>query len=250
MSIVKLSDISTKAPKGLDKKLIKKETIAISKEIGEWVYKMHAEGKKSILIVFQGMDSSGKDGSTKNVFGHCSPSHIDAFSFKKPTEEEFGHDFLWRCHSKAPQKGEVMIFNRSHYEDILIQKVHNWISDEKREKRMNAINSFEELLEFDNDTTILKFYLHLSFEKQEEKLQERIDNPEKQFKHNDGDWEERKHWDKYMEAYEYAINNSTIPWHIIPVDSRWYRNYAIAKIVLEKLKSLDPKLPSIKTDNV
>ncbi len=250
MTKVKLSDISSKAPKDLNKKEIKKETIVMAKEIGELVYKMHAERKSSLLIVLQGMDSSGKDGATKNVFGYCSPSHIDAYSFKKPTEEEFAHDFLWRCHSKAPKKGEVMVFIRSHYEDILIQKVHNWINDEKREKRMNSINSFEELLEFDNKTTVLKFYLHLSKEKQEEKLQERIDIPRKQFKHNEGDWEERKLWDNYMECYEYAINNSTIPWHIIPVDSRWYRNYVIAKIVLEKLRALDPKLPLIKTENV
>jgi PPK2 family polyphosphate:nucleotide phosphotransferase len=192
----------------------------------------------------QGMDASGKDGATRNVFQFCNPSGIDAYSFKKPTEEEFAHDFMWRCSKKAPKKGEIMVFIRSHYEDILIQKVHNWIDDERREKRMNAINSWEDLLQFDNKTTVIKFYLHISPERQEEKLQERIDIHEKNWKHNPGDWEERKLWNKYREAYEYAINNSEIPWIVAPADKRWYRNYFIAQKVLATLENLNPQLPT------
>ena len=250
MPNIKLSDIPTTPPDGLGKDEIKKKTKILSKEIGDMVYKLQAEKKHSILVVLQGMDSSGKDGTMKNVFNHCLPTALHAHSFKKPTDIEFAHDFLWRCHKLTPAKGEVTLFIRSHYEDILIQKVHNWIDDEKREKRMNAINAFEELLQFDNNTTVLKFYLHLSKDRQKEKLQERIDVPRKNWKHNDGDWEERKHWDKYMECYEYAINNSTIPWIIAPVDKRWYRNYFIAQEVHKVLTKLDPKFPELITDRV
>ena len=247
MSKIILSEIPTRAPKDTDRKEIEKTTSKMIKKIGELQNKIYAEKKHSVLVVLQGMDASGKDGATKNVFGRCNPSGIDAFSFKKPTEEEFSHDFLWRCHKIVPAKGHIHLFIRSHYEDILIQRVHNWIDDVKVAKRMTAINNFEDLIKFDNKTTVLKFYMHISLEKQEEKLQERIDLPEINWKHNPSDWEERKLWSKYMEAYEYAINESCIPWHIIPVDQRWYRDYCIAKVVLEELKSLDPKLPLIET---
>ncbi len=245
MSKIILSEIPTLPPPGFDKKTIKKEVKRIAKRIGDLQHIMYAEKKHSLLVVLQGMDSSGKDGTTRNVFQFCNPSGIDAFGFKKPTEEEFAHDFLWRCTKLAPRKGNVMIFIRSHYEDILIQKVHNWIDDKKREKRMQAINAWEELLQFDNNTTILKFYLHLSKDRQKEKLQERIDIPEKNWKHNPGDWKEREFWGQYMEAYEYAINNSTTPWIIAPVDKRWYRNYFIGKKVLETLEKLNPQLPQV-----
>jgi PPK2 family polyphosphate:nucleotide phosphotransferase len=245
MTKVVLSKIPTKAPKGLDKDKIKAKVEKMAKEIGELQDKLYAEGKKSLLIVLQGMDASGKDGASKNVFGYCNPGGIDAFAFKKPTEEEFDHDFLWRCHKLAPRKGNTMVFIRSHYEDILIQSVHGWIDAKRRDLRMKSINAFEELLQYDNNTTVLKFYMHISPEVQLEKLQERIDDPTKQWKHNEGDWEERKHWDKYMKAYEYAINNSIIPWHITPCDSRWYRNYFIADVVLKTLKKLNPILPTL-----
>jgi len=135
------------------------------------------------------------------------------------------------------------IFNRSHYEDILIQRVHKWIDMERVEKRMAAINAFEDLIQFDNNTLIFKFYMHISFEEQGIQLQQRLDDPTKFWKHNAGDWEERKLWDKYMEAYEYAINKSTTPWHICPVDNRWYRDYFMAKTMVNALEKLDMKLP-------
>lgn len=245
MTKIILNQIATTPPKELKKSVIKAKTRVIAKEIGELAHRMYAEKKHSLLVVLQGMDASGKDGATKRVFANCNPSGLDTYSFKKPTEEEFAHDFLWRCHKLAPRKGNIMVFVRSHYEDILIQKVHGWISEEKRKLRMEAINAFERLLEFDNNTTILKFYLHLSKDKQGEKLQERIDDPEKQWKHNPGDWEERKMWDEYRACYEYAINESVIPWEIVPVDSRWYRNFYIAQKVLDTLKSLNPQLPGL-----
>ena len=244
--MIKLSKISTKPPKDYDKKAIKKATKVLTEKIGEHQYKMAAEGKKSLLVVFQGMDSSGKDGATSNVFKEVSPTGINTQSFKKPSDEEFAHDFLWRVHKHAPEKGMIQVFNRSHYEDILIQKVHGWITPKQQKMRMDAINAFEQLLQFDNNTTVLKFYMHLSRERQKEKLQERIDDPTKNWKHNDGDWKEAELWPKYMRCYEYAINNSVIPWHIVPVDSRPYRDYCIAKIVEETLRKMKCKLPVLK----
>lgn len=241
--MIKLSEISTLPPKGLSSDVAKKELKDITKRIRDLAAVMYAEKKHSLLVILQGMDSSGKDGATEKVFGRCTPVNICSHSFKKPTPEEFAHDFLWRVHKYTPQKGHIQVFIRSHYEDVLIQRVHNWIDEERVTKRMNAINAFEQLLIDDNNTTILKFYMHLSYERQGEKLQKRIDNPDENWKHNQGDWEERKYWNEYMSAYEDAINRSVIPWHIAPVDQRWYRNYFIAKIVLETLESLNMKFP-------
>ena len=192
------------------------------------------------------MDGSGKDGVAKNVFVLCPATAIDAYSFKKPTEVEFAHDFLWRVHNVCPMKGNLKIFIRSHYEDILIQAVHKWITPDRVRERMDAINNFEHLLAFDNNTTIIKFFLNISHKRQLEKLTERKVNPAKQWKFNEQDFEESKLWDSYMKCYEYAINNSTIPWHIIPCDQSWYRDFIVAGIVLEKLKSLKSKLPTLK----
>ena len=243
--MIDLSKISTRAPKGLDKDEIKKETWMIAEEIGALAEVMKAEKKNSLLIVFQGMDSSGKDGATEHVFGATSPSHVSVKGFKKPTDEEFAHDFLWRVTKEAPAKGMIKVFVRSHYEDILIQRVHKWIDEDRVSQRINAINCWENILIQDNNTTVLKFYMHLSHEKQGEKLQERIDRPEKNWKHNPGDWEERKLWDKYRWAYEEVINRSSVPWIIAPVDQRWYRNYFIATKVLEAMKAMNMKSPTI-----
>ncbi len=244
--MINLSEISTVPPSGLKKENIKEETKDLAQEIADLQARIYAEKKHSVLIVLQGMDASGKDGITKNVFRYCNASGISAYSFKKPTDLEFAHDFLWRVHKQAPTKGHIQIFIRSHYEDILIQRVHRWIDEDRVKARMNAINNFERLLIADNNTTILKFFLHISKSRQEEKLQERIEVPRKNWKHNPDDWKEREHWEEYMACYQDAINWSKIPWHIVPVDSRWYRNYVVAKITLEKLKSLNPRYPVIK----
>ncbi len=245
---IKLSKISTKAPKGLDRKEIEKKTKKMAKRIGELQEMLQANADHNLLIVFQGMDSSGKDGSTRAAFGNCSPSGVSAISFKKPTGEEFAHDFLWRVHKHAPAKGEIKIFIRSHYEDVLIQRVHKWINKKKVDARIDAINAFETLLAADNNTTVLKFYLHLSKARQLEKLTERKQEEDKFFKHNPGDWEERKLWNQYRRCYEDVINRSTIPWHIVPVDDRWYRNYVITSIVLETLEGFKMKWPALKDE--
>jgi len=246
---LKLKNISSLPPSDLNKKKIEAKTIDMVIKIGELQHRLYAEGKQSLLVVLQGMDASGKDGTIKTVFADCNPSGIDAYAFKKPTEEEFAHDFLWRIHQKTPRKGNIMIFNRSHYGDILIQRVHKWITDDHAEKRMKSINAFETLLENDNNTKVLKFYMHISPERQQEKLQERIDDPTKNWKHKAADWDENDKWEEYMKCYEYAINNSTIAWHVAPCDKRYYRNYFIAKVVLETLENMNPTLPLLaKTD--
>lgn len=242
--MIKLQDIPTRAPKGYEKSDIKRKTERMARRIGELQHIMFAEKKHSLLIVLQGMDASGKDGATRKVFHFCNPTGIDAYPFRKPTEEEFAHDFLWRIHKRAPAKGMIQIFIRSHYEDILIQRVHQWINADQVDARIKAINDFEALLQTENNTTILKFYMHISPERQKEKLQERIDDPLKNWKHNDADWKEAERWTEYMHAYEDAINRSVVPWIIAPVDQRWYRDYFIAEAVLATLESIQPSLPT------
>ncbi len=243
--MIQLSLIKTEAPNTLEKSHIIKRTEELAKIISDLQHILYAQQKHSLLVILQGMDASGKDGTTQEVFGKCTPGAVKVYGFKKPTEEEMSHDFLWRVHKHAPEKGYIQVFNRSHYEDILIQRVHGWIDMERVEKRMAAINAFEELLTFDNNTTVLKFYLHISEARQLEKLQERIDDPLKNWKHNDGDWKERPYWKQYMEAYEYAINQSSIPWQIIPADKKWYRNYLVAEAVAKALLDMKLELPSL-----
>jgi PPK2 family polyphosphate:nucleotide phosphotransferase len=244
--MISLAKHSTESPKGSDKDALKKATEKLVKRLGELQHLMYANGKHSLLIVLQGMDGSGKDGAVRNVFSTCTISGLNLVSFKKPSELEFAHDFLWRIHQNTPAKGMTTIFNRSHYEDILIQSVHKWITPERVAMRMQAINAFEQLLEADNNTMVIKFYLHISEAEQEIQLNERKTDPEKFWKHNDGDWIERSHWAEYMKAYEYAINESVIPWHICPVDQRWYRDYFIAKTVVERLEALNLSFPAQK----
>lgn len=246
--MIKLKDIPTTAPENLKKKVIRKETGKIIKKIGEMSRIYEADKRHALLVVFQGMDSSGKDGVTRVTFQYVSPNIVCAKSFKKPTDEEMSHDFLWRVHKVVPGKGKITVFNRSHYEDVLIQRVHNWIDEQRVSKRIEAINNFEELLQFDNHTTVLKFYLHLSRTKQKEKLQERLDLVRKNWKHNDNDWKEAELWDDYMSAYEDVLNKSKIKWHIIPADQRWYRNYLVAKTVLETLESMNLEYPKLNKD--
>ncbi len=243
--MIDLSKISTAAPKGMEKSTTRKETASITKRIGELQHVLYAQKKHSLLIVFQGMNGSGKDGASRKVFRHCSVTGISAKSFKKPTSLEMDHDFLWRVHQHVPKKGRIQIFNRSHYEDVLIQRVHKWIDEKTVDHRIDAINNFERNLLRDNNTTILKFYLHISESEQKVQLQERLDDPNKNWKHNDGDWEERKKWKEYMRCYTDAINRSEIPWIITPVDQRWYRDYFIASRLLEAMEALNLQLPKL-----
>lgn len=249
MPKINLSSISTDAPSELDKDYCEDQLKQISNEIGDLAEILYAQRKKSLLVVLQGMDASGKDGVAKSVFSNCPPLCLNAYAFKKPSPEEMTHDFLWRIHKQAPEKGQIKLFIRSHYEDVLIQRVHQWINDDIAAKRFKAINQFENLLEQHNDTTVLKFYLHISHERQLEKLKERITEPDKFWKHNAGDMEESQRWEEYMSYYEQVFENSEIPWHIVPSDSRWYRNYFVAKIILETLQNLDLSYPPLKDDH-
>lgn len=242
-----LKDISTRAPKDFEKEGTKKKTNEILNKLDDLQNLLFAESKHSVLIVIQGLDASGKDGVIRNVFGVLNPQGVTVKSFKAPTPEELSHDFLWRVHDAAPAKGVIQIFNRSHYEDILITRVHGWCDDETAKKRMKAINDFEHLLQEHNNTHILKFYLHISPEEQRERLMERMKDPGKMWKYNENDFEEAKLWDKYMKAYEDCFENcNKVPWTIVPADQNWYKEYVIASAIYSLLKDLDMKFPGLK----
>lgn len=245
--MIKLSQIPTAPPGDISKKAARAETKAFAKRLGELHYTLLAQKKYAVLVILQGMDASGKDGAVKNVFRYCTHNNFRTYSFKKPTEEEFAHDFLWRVHKQCPAKGELVVFNRSHYEDVLIQRVHKWIDEERVQKRMKAINAFEELLQFDNNTILFKFFLHISKEQQEIELLQRKNEPDKFWKHNDNDWREREYWDEYMRCYEDVLNQSAVPWQIVPTDKRWYRDYLISKTMVETLEKLDLQFPPLET---
>lgn len=249
MSEIKLSKIETRAPKGLDKDATKAKTQVLIDKISELQNILIASENKALIVVLQGMDASGKDGVTKNIFGHLNPTGLNVHAFKKPSDEEFAHDFLWRVHQVVPAKGNITIFNRSHYEDVLIQRVHKWIDEKTVENRFDAINDFEKLLE-QTDTKILKFYLHVSLDEQLERLEERKTNPEKFWKHKDQDWEERKLWKEYMEAYEDVFKkcSKAADWHIIPTDQNWYKEYLIAEKVYDTLKEMKLEYPKLVTE--
>lgn len=242
-----LKDISTKAPKEADKKQTKEETARLIKELDALQNVLYAESKNSVLVILQGMDASGKDGVIKKVLGQLNPQGVVVTSFKTPTEEELKHDFLWRVHQHAPAKGMIAVFNRSHYEDVLITRVHGWCDDATAEKRFHAINHFEELLALHNSTQIFKFYLHISREEQQQRFQDRLDDETKQYKYNETDFKEAALWDQYMQMYEEAFENcDAIPWNIIPADQNWYKEFLIAKTIVEGLKGLNMKYPQLK----
>lgn len=247
MGKIKLNEIDTRAPKDFDKKETKERLEKMLKELDELQNLLYAENKHSVLVVLQGLDAAGKDGTIRSVFGQLNPQGVAVRSFKVPTPEEAAHDFLWRVHQHAPGKGMIQIFNRSHYEDILVTRVHKWCDDETAQKRMKAINDFEELLENHNDTHILKFYLHISRKEQHERLEERTKDPGKMWKYNQQDFKEAKLWDDYMKVYEDCFENcNKVPWTIVPADQNWYKEYIIAKQLYDLLKGLDMQYPGIK----
>lgn len=249
MSQIHLKDIDTRAPKELDKKETKEKLADIIAELDELQNLLYAESKHSLLIVIQGMDASGKDGLTRHVFGQMNPQGVTVKSYKAPTAEELAHDFLWRIHQHTPAKGMIQIFNRSHYEDILVTRVHGWCDDELAARRMRAINDFERLLTEHNNTTILKFYLHISPEEQQVRLKERLHNPAKMWKYNENDFTEAKLWDKYRDYYEDAFKHcNDVPWEIIPADQNWYKEYLVAKRLREVLTGFDMQFPGLKKD--
>ena len=246
MAVYQLSKISTRASKKFNKKDCKEQTRQIVKEIDELQNLLYAEGKHSLLVILQGMDASGKDGLIRNVFGRANPQGVQVSSFKVPTEEEAAHDFLWRIHKNVPAKGEIRIFNRSHYEDVLVTRVHGWCNDELAKKRFNAINAFEQILQQHNNTTILKFYLHVSAEEQAERLKERMVNPTKMWKYNKRDFEEADLRKQYYRYYEECFKNCNRPeWVIVPSDQNWFKEYTVARITRDALKALNMKYPYI-----
>lgn len=244
---IKLSAISTRAPKNFEKEKIKAKTEKLLLEMDELQNLLIAESKHALLVVIQGMDGSGKDGALRNVFGSLNPLGISVASWKAPTALELSHDFLWRIHKEAPSKGMIKIFNRSHYEDVLITRVHAWCDDATAQKRLKAINDFEQLLSVHNNTRILKFYLHISQKEQQERLKERIKIPEKMWKYNENDFAEAKLWNKYMSYYNECFNKcNAIPWTIVPADQNWVKEYIIAQKVVDTLKSLGMQYPGLK----
>jgi PPK2 family polyphosphate:nucleotide phosphotransferase len=210
--------------------------------------RLFAERRRALLVVLQGIDCSGKDGTVRAVFNTCGPIGVTVKSYKAPSEEERAHDYLWRVHQACPPRGLIGIFNRSHYEDVLVVKVEKLVSAEAIERRYDEINQFEKLIS-DGGTHILKFMLHVSKEEQAVRLQERVDSPDKQWKFKPSDLSTRAKWADYMAAYEIAVwrcSTEAAPWHIIPSDRNWVRNAAIARIVRETLEEMNPQYPAPK----
>ncbi|WP_379163781.1 PPK2 family polyphosphate kinase [Paenibacillus sp. sgz5001063] len=208
---------------------------------------LFAQKKHSLLVILQGMDSSGKDGTVKHIFSGINPQGFMVTSFKKPSLEEEAHDFLWRVHMKTPPKGYIAAFNRSHYEDVLVPRVHGNLKKEEMKRRFRYIREFEAMLA-EEGTTIIKLFLHISKDKQLEKIQERLQDPTKHWKFDASDLQEREYWDDYQEAYEDAFRETSsdaTPWYWIPANHRWYRNYLALAIVVKTLESLDLSYPKL-----
>lgn len=246
---MKFPSSSTRAPENLSKEKTKAKTELLKAQIHDLQKILYAEGKRSLLIVLQGVDASGKDGLVADVFNGLNPLGVRVAAFKAPSTLERSHDFLWRIHAETPGCGMIQIFNRSHYEDILVPTVEKLCDDKTLAKRYTDINNFESLLQ-NNGTTILKFYLHISREEQLIRLKERKSNPKKFWKHNDDDWNTRKKWDCYMDAYRSIFNRCKNPeWTIVPSDQNWYKEYIVAQKVcsaLEEMKLQYPGLPKKK----
>ncbi len=240
-----LTGISTRAPKELNKEETKAETLRLKEQLIELQNLLYADGKQAVLVIMQGLDASGKDGAIRNVFSGLNPQGITVTSYKVPTAEELSHDFLWRIHRQAPAKGMIGVFNRSQYEDVLVTRVHGLCDDATAHKRFAAINAFERLLQEHNNTRILKFYLHISAEEQQERLQERVHNPAKAWKYNARDFEEAKRWDDYRRVYEEAFTHcNEAPWTIVPADQNWYKEYLITKTLTDTLSAMNLQYPA------
>ncbi len=207
--------------------------------------RLYAEGRRALLVILQGTDTSGKDGTIRGVFNETGPLGVTVHAFRSPSEEERAHDYLWRVHHVCPKRGTIGIFNRSHYEEVLVVKVRGYAPADQIERRYEQINAFERML-VENGTTILKFMLHISKKEQAKRLQERLDDPRKHWKFNPGDLDDRAHWDDFQAAYETALARCSTPhapWHVIPADRKWARNAAIARIVRATLEEMDPQYP-------
>ena len=238
-------------PGGISEKAAIKATLKIAQKIRTLQYQLYAENRQSLLIILQGLDASGKDGTIRHVLGMMNPQGCTVTGFKQPTSQEARHDFLWRVHPHAPGRGDVAIFNRSHYEDVLVARVHQLCPKRQLALRYAQINQFEALLGTQNNTRIIKFFLHMSREEQLCRFAARLDDPAKHWKISMADYSERQYWDDYKAAYALTLKKTSTdmaPWYVIPADHKWYRNFAVASIVLETLESMAPKLPAANVD--
>ena len=243
---LRLADLTTQG-KTLhsDRTAAEAEFKQLRRELREWQVRLYAEGKQKLLIVFQAMDAGGKDGTIRRVFQGVNPQGVRVHSFKVPSKEERAHDFLWRVHKVVPGKGMISVFNRSHYEDVLVVRVHDIVPESVWRPRYEQINQFEKLLH-DTGTRILKFYLHISPAEQADRFQDRVDDPSKHWKFSFDDLKKRTFWNDYMAAYEEMLQQTTTeyaPWHVIPADQKWYRNLAISRVLLHTLKEMAPQYP-------
>ena len=241
----KLADYPTRVKIYKDKTAARNAIKENAKAISGLSHRLYGEADRKLLIVLQGMDTSGKDGTTSAIFHRTPPLNVNVASFKSPSKEELSHDYLWRVHKVVPKKGQITVFNRSHYEDVLIAKVKNFFPADVIEQRYAQINEFERLLA-ETGTTILKFMLHISHETQGERLRDRLVNPDKRWKFNPGDLDDRALWPDFMKAYETMVQKTSTahaPWHVIPSDSRKTRGAIISGIVRETLEKMDPQYP-------
>jgi PPK2 family polyphosphate:nucleotide phosphotransferase len=247
---IRLSKIEPGDTAGATKEKALARVEKLRERLLRWQEVFYAEHRRSLLIIFQAMDTGGKDGSVKNLCAGLDPAGLHITSFKAPTGEELDHDFLWRIHRATPGKGMIGIWNRSHYEDVLVARVHKLVEKKVWKARYDQINRFEKNLH-EHGTTILKFMLHISKDEQKQRLQARLEDPEKRWKFNPADIKERALWDDYQEAYEDAINCCTTgfaPWHIVPADHKWARNLAIIEMVVRVLKKMGPRYPRLSFD--
>lgn len=236
--------------KGKDKTEILPQFDELQDQLQELQKKLYAQNKHRILVVMQAMDTGGKDGCIKHVFSRIDPQGIHVRSFKKPSEEELSYDYLWRVHSKVPHKGELVIFNRSHYEDIVAVRVKKIFPDEVWKRRQRHVIEFERMLA-EEGTTIVKIFLHISKAEQKRRLEARLADPAKHWKVNPDDLVDRAHWDDFMTAYEDVMTKTSTefaPWYVVPADRKWYRNLCVARIMLDTLQKLDMEFPPISWD--
>jgi PPK2 family polyphosphate:nucleotide phosphotransferase len=230
----------------------KKESEKLVEQLRDLQELLFAERRRKVLVVLQGMDTSGKDGTVRHVMSGFNPAGVRVVSFRKPSPDELSHDYLWRIHAQTPSAGEIAVFNRSHYEDVLVVRVHELVPPKQWRQRYQQINDFERML-VENDTIVLKFFLHISADEQRKRLQERVDDPTKRWKFEHGDLEERARWNDYMKAYEDALEKTSTkwaPWYAVPSNAKWYRNYVVARTVAETLESLDMTYPKIDLGDV
>jgi len=221
------------------------ELKSLLEELNKLQYLLYAENKHALLVILQGMDTSGKDGTIRKVMGGLTPLGVEVKAFKAPHADELAHDYLWRVHQAVPRRGYVGIFNRSHYEDVLVVRVHNFVPARQWKERFEQINQFEKMLA-ENNVVILKFFLHISKKEQKARLEQRLNDPTRYWKFSLHDLEERKYWSDYREAYEDVLTKCSTdwaPWHIVPANRKWYRNYVVAKTMVKALRELDMKFP-------